>query len=387
MSVRISSSVAPPAAVRTMKPPGIAAARFANQAAESRAIVGAGDFARNADVIDGRHVNQETARESDVTGDARALLAERFLGDLDDDFLTGLEHFGNELRTAHGSVSPLMSAMRAVAVARASATFEASTAAIWTTVAATIGAAITTTISSARPVKASTPAAVAATIPSAALRPLESRARIAADARGITTNEFFAWSVWVAWSARFAGKKNHIFFDDGFGSFTLRGNGGVGFGFHAGDEFFRTMAGMLLGLTLRFVFGFVFSRFASGLLVGIMFHVQIGFGSFDGFLMFAVGFVFGIFASALGFLVLGVFAILFVEEMFLCLVSFFFLFVEGRAPNQGVGFGTCLRFLVLGFDHIGGKSGELFFIEGGGAIVSRVRGAASPRDVLQPEQR
>ena len=147
-----------------------------------------------------------------MTGDTRALLAQRFLGDLDDHVLTGLEHFGNELWTAHGSVSALMSAMRAMAMARAAATFEASTAAIWTTiwatVAATIGAAITTAISSARPVKASTPAAVAATIPSAALRPLESRARITADARGITTNEFFAWSVGVAWSARFAGKKN-----------------------------------------------------------------------------------------------------------------------------------------------------------------------------------
>jgi hypothetical protein len=123
-----------------------------------------------------------------------------------------------------------MPAMRAVAMARAAAALEASTAAIC--------AAVTTTISSARAVKAPTPAAVAATIPSAALRPLESRARIAADARGITANEFFAWSIGVARSASFAGKKNDIFLDDGFGSFTLRGKGSVGFGFNAGGEFF-----------------------------------------------------------------------------------------------------------------------------------------------------
>ena len=74
---------------------GIAAARFANEAAQTRAIIGAGNFARDADVIDGRHVHEKTSRQSDVTGDARALFAERLLGDLDDYILTGLEHFGN----------------------------------------------------------------------------------------------------------------------------------------------------------------------------------------------------------------------------------------------------------------------------------------------------
>ena len=38
-------------------------------------------------MIDGRHVHQETAGQRDVRGDARAFLAERFLGDLYDDFL------------------------------------------------------------------------------------------------------------------------------------------------------------------------------------------------------------------------------------------------------------------------------------------------------------
>jgi hypothetical protein len=251
-----------------------------------------------------------------------------------------------------------------VAVARAAAALEASTSAIRTA----IGTAITAAISAARPVEASAPTAVAATIPSAALRPLESRARIAADTRGITANEFFARSVGVAGSASFAGKKNHIFLDDGFRSLTLRGKGSVGFGFHAGYELIRAMAGVLLRFTVRFLVGFV-----PGFLFGIMFGVQIGFGSFDGFLMFAVGFVFGIFASALGFLVLGVFAIFFFAEMLVCFVSFFFLFVEGCSTSQGVGFGARLCFLMLGFDETSGKRGELLFIERGRAAVNGLR--------------
>src|SRR5579859_3930283 len=54
------------------------AARFADQTAETRAIFRASDFARHADVVDRRHVDEEAARESDVAGDACALLAERF---------------------------------------------------------------------------------------------------------------------------------------------------------------------------------------------------------------------------------------------------------------------------------------------------------------------
>src|ERR1700686_4746074 len=79
---------------------GVAAARFADEPAQTRAIIGAVDFARDADVIDGRHVHEKTSGQSDVTGDARALFAEGLLGDLDDYILTGLEHFGNELRAA-----------------------------------------------------------------------------------------------------------------------------------------------------------------------------------------------------------------------------------------------------------------------------------------------
>src|ERR1700730_12955808 len=78
----------------------IAAPRFADEATQTRAIISAGDFARDADVIDGRHVHEKTSGQSDVTSDARTLFAERLLGDLDDYILTSLEHFGNELRAA-----------------------------------------------------------------------------------------------------------------------------------------------------------------------------------------------------------------------------------------------------------------------------------------------
>ena len=71
------------------------AARFANEPAETRTIFRAVNFPRDADVVNRRHVDEEAARESDVAGDTRALLAEGFLGDLDDDFLTGFQHFGN----------------------------------------------------------------------------------------------------------------------------------------------------------------------------------------------------------------------------------------------------------------------------------------------------
>src|SRR5208282_1783317 len=79
---------------------GIAIAGFADEAAEARTVFGGNDFARDAGVMDRGHIYQEAAGERDVTCDARAFLAERLLGDLDDDVLTGFQHFGNELRTA-----------------------------------------------------------------------------------------------------------------------------------------------------------------------------------------------------------------------------------------------------------------------------------------------
>src|SRR5712691_862143 len=77
----------------------IGVAGFADKAAKPRTIFRGDNFARYPGVMDRGHVDEETAGKSNVAGDARTLLAERLLGDLDDDILTGLEHFGNELRT------------------------------------------------------------------------------------------------------------------------------------------------------------------------------------------------------------------------------------------------------------------------------------------------
>ena len=49
-------------------------------------------------MADGGHVNEKTAGQSDVAGDARALFPERFLGDLHDDLLAGFQHLGDQLR-------------------------------------------------------------------------------------------------------------------------------------------------------------------------------------------------------------------------------------------------------------------------------------------------
>ena len=80
------------------------------------------------------HVNQKTAGQGDVTCNARALLAERFFGDLDDDFLAGLQHFGDELGAARRGMAAVVmtsagsaafespAATIAAAVVRASAT-------------------------------------------------------------------------------------------------------------------------------------------------------------------------------------------------------------------------------------------------------------------------
>src|ERR1700730_7602055 len=167
---------------------GITAPRLADEAAETRAIIGAGDFARNADVIDGRHVHQETSGQSDVTGDARALFAERLLGDLDDYILTSLEHFGNELRAARraGMMAPLVPAIMTRAALPAGTALEAlAGAAAAFRAASTIVGAASTAIWTAT-------AIIAAAITSAATEgTLETLARIAADTCGVA-RKFFA---------------------------------------------------------------------------------------------------------------------------------------------------------------------------------------------------
>src|ERR1700686_4202350 len=194
---------------------GIAAAGFANEASQARAIIGAGDFARDADVIDGGHVHEEAARQSDVTGDARAFFAERLLGDLDDYILTSLEHFGNELRAARRAMMaslvpaivtraawPAGPALETLAGASASAAFRtattivgASSTAVWTATAI-IAAAITSTATEGA---------------------LETLARLAADARG-GARKFCARRRHAAGAARspgFARQQDDVVLGDG----------------------------------------------------------------------------------------------------------------------------------------------------------------------------
>ncbi len=65
------------------------------------------DLARDAGVVDGRHEDEEAAGERDVRGDARTLLGDGLLGDLDQNLLAGLEQLadGGEIGGLHGAAA------------------------------------------------------------------------------------------------------------------------------------------------------------------------------------------------------------------------------------------------------------------------------------------
>ena len=69
-----------------------------DDAPEAAPLVARLDLARDADVLDGRHVDQEPSRQAQVGRDARALGAERLLDDLDDHLLAFLEEVFDLLR-------------------------------------------------------------------------------------------------------------------------------------------------------------------------------------------------------------------------------------------------------------------------------------------------
>jgi hypothetical protein len=66
------------------------AALVDENALEALALLVGGDLAADADVGDGGHEDQEAAGQRDVRGDARALLGDGLLGDLDENLLSGL---------------------------------------------------------------------------------------------------------------------------------------------------------------------------------------------------------------------------------------------------------------------------------------------------------
>ncbi len=87
MSPAISSSVRPSAAVRVMNPPTGPGRCALQNAFQAQAFFVAGDLARDAHVFERRHVDHVAAGQRDVRSDARAFLAQRLLGDLNDDLL------------------------------------------------------------------------------------------------------------------------------------------------------------------------------------------------------------------------------------------------------------------------------------------------------------
>jgi hypothetical protein len=146
------------------------------------------------------HVDEEAARKRYVAGDAGTFFAQRLLGDLDDDILTGLEHFGDELRTARRAGALVAAAV--VTRTPAGATIEAT---VWAASGTSTTAAITTATTVTAAIAAS---AVASTT---AIRALETGARIAAaDACGIARSEFFARGAGTARRSGFTWEQNRI---------------------------------------------------------------------------------------------------------------------------------------------------------------------------------
>ena len=292
------------------------------------------------------HVNEETAGQSDVTGDARAFLAKRFLGDLDDDILAGLQHFGNELRAAWwaGAAALVTAVMPGAtrtpfetrsAAAGASAAIGTSTASIW----------------------ASAPAVAAMVASAAAEWPLEPRTRIATDTRRVAW-EIFARSFGSTDAGRtsFAGEENYVLFDDGS---PFRDN----VAWTCRDHFlFETLRLDMLRADLCSLGMFVRFVLVRSPVNGVVFGVFLGYircelravGGAAGldFLDFFLG-EFGNFGDGrfLGFF-----------RNFFCLF-FRFFFVEFGAADDGIGFRFFGGFFVLGFDETGGERGDLIFVQ------------------------
>ena len=77
------------------EPAGSAAVMRLQNAFQAQAFFVARDFAGDARVFHGGHVNDVASRKSDMRSDARALLAQRLLRDLNDNFLAFLQKFAD----------------------------------------------------------------------------------------------------------------------------------------------------------------------------------------------------------------------------------------------------------------------------------------------------
>jgi hypothetical protein len=311
-------------------------------------------------VMNRGHIDQEAARQSDVAGDARALFAERLLCDLDDDILTGFQHFADELRTTRRA-GMTVTTIVARAAGTAGAAFEsraARAAAVWTTVWA---AAIGTT---ATAVWTTTATAITSAV-SAALRPLETGAGIAAADTGGIAREIFTrgWGAADSWGARLAGKQDNVFLDDGWtrGNFAGMGFDYFGFGvlmFGVLVLAMPVLGVLVLGVFMGNMYGItegssVFCAFVRG--VGFKFSAIRGSVFFD-FLGFGLGkfglsgsLVFGVVQMRffLAFLFLGFF---FREFGLASGVNFLgFVLFEIGATGEGVNLGVIWGLFVFCF--------------------------------------
>jgi hypothetical protein len=248
-----------------------------------------------------------------------------------------MEHFGNELRAARRAGISVMPTLMPRA-ARTTA-FEARAAS--TVTAAAIG----------------TPA-VAAVTATAAERPLEARARVAADARGIA-GKIFARSAQAAraWRAGFAREQGDIVFDDGRFCGGFAGRRRNHFLFDMFDF------GMFVLAERGRVFGAVMRRVRSE------FRAAGRTARFD-----FLGFFLGELRSFHRMNFLGLFGGLIC--LFLGLFLGFFLF-ELRTTDDGVSGCDFLSLFVLCFDDSGSERGELIFVQIG--LIGSVFGFVSGR--------
>jgi hypothetical protein len=300
--------------------------------------------------MDRGHVDEKTARQRDVARNARALFAEGLLGDLDDDVLAGLQHFGNELRAARGTG---MAALITAIVPRTTWPTAFETRSPARASAAAVGTATATIRAPAT--------AIATTVTStAAERPLEARTRVAADARGIA-REIFAWSRRAAnaRSTSFARKQNRVFFD--VGSTFCRGfTGGC-----RNHFLFEMLRLNMLRLDIVLPGRFKLVMLVLGVLLPAMSRVMLGVFLSD------VRGEFRPVGGASGFHFLGFFLGKFRnarDYCFFCFFRFFrlffrFFFVKFGAADDSIGFRHSRGFFVFGLDEAGGERGDLIFVQ------------------------
>ncbi len=271
-------------------------------------------------MIDRRHVHQEAPRQSDVASDARAFLAERLLGDLYDHVLTGFQHFRNQLWASRRTGVSAVMAVRATRTAAFETTGRPSPAAI----------------------RSATAIVASAIASAAAIRPLESRAGIAAaNARGIAWETFARFWTPGARRTSLAGQKNGVVFDrSGSCRSCRRPLGRFVLGHFAGGMLSK-FGGVQRAFMRRISF-----RLSQRVRIGGFLLLRLFVRALRGFTGVNFLVLFG-----RGFFVLGRF-----------LVFLFFLFKDGTA-DHGIGVRLRLRLFVLGFHQAGGNHRHFFFTQ------------------------